>query len=404
MPLFEQTEMPIMPILAEMEIAGICLDTGNLADYGKELSAQIADTEKSIFSIVGHEFNIASTKQLQDVLFQERKLNPVKKTKTGFSTDTAVLEELAREDEVPAKILEYRTLTKLQSTYVEAIPKLISSDGRVRTSFIQTGTATGRLSSRDPNLQNIPVREEAGRKIRSAFTADKGCNLVSADYSQIELVILAHVSGDTNLRKAFNSGTDVHKATACLIFGVDENTVTPEMRRTAKTINFGVMYGMSAFRLANELGISNTQAKSFIDSYFATYSGVQNFIHDTVSQAEEKGFVETIFGRRRYIMNINSKNKIEKSAAERVAVNTPIQGSAADIVKKAMIAVDAALKKENLQARMLLQVHDELILECPEVETEKVSTLVKREMEQVVSLSVPLKVSVESGKNWGLFH
>ena len=289
LPLFEQTEMPIMPILAEMEIAGICLDTQNLADYGKELSAQIADTEKSIFSIVGHEFNIASTKQLQDVLFQERKLNPVKKTKTGFSTDTAVLEELAREDEVPAKILEYRTLTKLQSTYVEAIPKLISPDGRVRTSFIQTGTATGRLSSRDPNLQNIPVREEAGRKIRSAFTADKGCNLVSADYSQIELVILAHVSGDTNLRKAFNSGTDVHKATACLIFGVDENAVTPEMRRTAKTINFGVMYGMSAFRLANELGISNTQAKSFIDSYFATYSGVQSFIHDTIAQAEEKG-------------------------------------------------------------------------------------------------------------------
>ena len=404
LPLFEQTEMPVMPILAEMEIAGIRLDTQNLAAYGKELAAQIEDAEKSIFSLVGHEFNIASTKQLQDVLFEERKLVPVKKTKTGFSTDTAVLEELARVDEVPQKILEYRTLTKLQSTYVEAIPKLVSSDGRVRTSFIQTGTATGRLSSRDPNLQNIPVRDEAGRKIRSAFTACEGCNLVSADYSQIELVILAHLSGDENLKKAFLSGVDVHKATACLIFGVDAEAVTPDMRRTAKTINFGVMYGMSAFRLANELGISNTQAKSFIDSYFATYSGVQSFIHSTVEHAEEKGFVETIFGRRRYIQNINSKNKIEKSAAERVAVNTPIQGSAADIVKKAMIAVDAALKKENLHGQMLLQVHDELILECPESETEKVSALVKREMEQVVALSVPLKVSVESGKNWGLFH
>lgn len=402
--LFTNIEMPILPILAEMEIAGIHIDKKALNSYGIELTADIAKAQQNVYELAGHEFNIASTKQLQEVLFIEHKLPHSKKTKTGFSTDTAVLEELAHIDPIPQKILEYRRLAKLSSTYVEALPLLAGKDGRVRTSFMQTGTATGRLSSRDPNLQNIPVREEAGRRIRSAFTAEKGMMLVSADYSQIELVILAHLSSDTNLQMAFKNGVDVHKATASLIFGVPPEEVTADMRRTAKTINFGVMYGMSAFRLSNELSIPRTTAKEFIDTYFATYSGIQEFIQQTVKKAEQTGYVETIYGRRRYIRNINTKNKLEKSAAERIAVNTPIQGSAADIVKSAMIAVNRALKENHLASRLLLQVHDELILECREHETEKVCSLVKYEMEHITTLSVPLTVSVESGANWGLFH
>lgn len=400
--LFYQTEMPLLPILAEMEIAGIYLDTQKLRDYGTELSAQIEQAQKDVFSLVGHDFNIASTKQLQQVLFTERKLPTGKKTKTGFSTDTAVLEELALLDPVPQKILEYRTLTKLLSTYVDALPLLADENGRVHTSFIQTGTATGRLSSRDPNLQNIPVRDEAGRKIRSSFCAQNGRVLVSADYAQIELVILAHLSRDKALCRAFNDGVDVHKATARLIFGVGEGDVTSDMRRTAKTINFGVMYGMSAFRLSNELGIPRTKAKEFIDAYFATYSGVQNFIFATIEQAEKCGYVETIFGRKRFIRNINSRNKTEKAAAERIAVNTPIQGTAADIVKCAMIGVEESLR--DFDARLLLQVHDELIVECSERDCPAVCDVLRKKMEGVVQLSVPLKVSVESGVNWGLFH
>lgn len=402
--LFSSIEMPILPVLAEMEIEGIHIDKIALKNYGIELSNLIEESKQEIYNLVGHEFNIASTKQLQEVLFTERKLPPSKKTKTGFSTDTAVLEELAALDPVPKKILEYRANAKLLSTYVESIPLLADENDRVHTTFLQTGTATGRLSSKDPNLQNIPVRDEAGRKIRTAFTAKENHILVSADYSQIELVLLAHLSGDKNLQNAFNSGTDVHKATASLIFGIEPNNVIPEMRRTAKTINFGVMYGMSAFRLANELNISRQQAKEFIDTYFATYSGVQDFIQKTIASAEEKGFVETIFGRRRYIKSILSKNKNEKAGAERIAVNTPIQGSAADIVKKAMLFVNQEIQNQNLSAKLLLQVHDELIIECPTNEEEKVITLLKEQMENVISLSVPLKVSVESGKNWGLFH
>ena len=402
--LFCTLEMPLLPILAEMEIQGIHIEEKELNDYGVELSAHIAGIQTDIYSLVGHEFNIASTKQLQEVLFEERKLPFSKKTKTGYSTDTSVLEELASADPVPAKILQFRQLSKLLSTYVETLPKLADKTGRVHTSFIQTGTATGRLSSRDPNLQNIPVRDEEGRRIRNAFTPEKGFNLVSADYSQIELVLLAHLSQDVNLCKAFNEGQDVHKATASLIFNVPPDQVTGDMRRTSKTINFGVMYGMSAFRLSNELGIPRARAAQFIDSYFQTYSGIQSFIQKTVAFAEQYGYVETIMGRRRYIQAINSKNKTEKSGAERIAVNTPIQGSAADIVKKAMIAVSAALKKNYPDARLLLQVHDELIVECTEEQTKEVSSLIQKEMEGVIRLSVPLKVSVESGKRWGEFH
>ena len=404
--LFISTEMKLLPLLAEMEITGIHLDSQSLYEYNKELTNGIEDIEKQIYSTVGHTFNIASPKQLQEVLFTERGLKPTKKTKTGYSTDTSVLEELALYDPVPKMILEYRELAKLQSTYVETLPNMCDKNERIHTDFIQTGTATGRLSCREPNLQNIPVRNEAGRKIRSAFTATPGKVLISADYSQIELVVLAHLSQDKTMCDAFNSGTDIHKSTAALIFGVPQEEVTPQMRRTAKTINFGVIYGMSAFRLANDLGISRTQAAEFIENYFKTYSSVNDFINSTIQNAEEKGYVQTLFGRKRYIANINSKNKLEKSSAERMAVNTPVQGSAADIVKKAMLDVKKALDEQNTQATLLLQVHDELILECPDnpEAIEKTLSIIKEKMENAVKLNVPLKVSIEYGKNWGEFH
>ena len=404
--LYYKTEMAILPILAQMELTGIHLDSAKLNEYDTELTAGIHAAEQEIYQIVGHEFNIASPLQLQKVLFEERHLKPGKKTQRGYSTDTSVLEELAAYDPVPKKILEFREMAKLQSTYVQTLPKLTDKDGRVHTDFVQTGTATGRLSCREPNLQNIPVRNEAGRRIRSAFTAPAGKVLISADYSQIELVVLAHLSGDKNMCRAFCEGTDVHKATAALIFGVQPDQVTPEMRRTAKTINFGVIYGMSAFRLANDLGISRTQAAMFIDNYFKMYSSVNQFIQNTIQSAEENGFVTTIFGRKRPIMNINSRNKVEKSAAERIAVNTPVQGSAADIVKKAMLDVSAALNESGSQVKLLLQVHDELIFECPEDDSivQKTIALIKEKMEHAVELSVPLKVSIEYGKNWGEFH
>ena len=404
--LFTSTEMRLMPLLAEMEIQGIHLDSQTLYDYNKELTIGIEDIQNKIYSTVGHVFNIASPKQLQEVLFTERGLKPTKKTKTGYSTDTSVLEELALYDPVPKMILEYRELAKLQSTYVETLPTMCDKNERIHTDFIQTGTATGRLSCREPNLQNIPVRNEAGRKIRSAFTATPGTILISADYSQIELVVLAHLSQDKNMCNAFISGTDVHKATAALIFGVPQEEVTPQMRRTAKTINFGVIYGMSAFRLANDLGISRTQAAEFIENYFKTYSSVNDFINSTIQKTEETGFVQTIFGRKRHIANINSKNKLEKSGAERMAVNTPVQGSAADIVKKAMLDVSKALEEENTQAKLILQVHDELLVECPDnpQTIEKTISIIKEKMENAVKLNVPLKVSIEYGKNWGEFH
>lgn len=402
--LFTNLEMPILPILAHMEQTGIHIEEKELYTYGEELRQQLINLEEEIYQLVGHPFNIASPKQLQEVLFSELGLIPDKKTKTGYSTDTAVLEKLKSQHPIPAKILEYRMRAKLLSTYVDTLPKLTDLQGRIHTSFIQTGTATGRLSSREPNLQNIPIREEEGRRIRQAFSAENGKMLISADYSQIELVILAHLSHDTALCEAFRQGTDVHRSTASLIFGVSPELVQPEMRRTAKIINFGVMYGMSAFRLSNELGIPRAKADAFIKQYFSTYSGIRTFIDDTVRIAEEKGYVETILGRRRYIRAINSKNKLEKAGAERIAVNTPIQGSAADIVKKAMIAVNFMLQEQYPQAQLLLQVHDELIIECPEEQTQEIACQVKKCMEHIVELAVPLKVSVEYGKRWGDFH
>ena len=402
--LFETLEMPLMPLLADMEAQGIFLKKEELAAFSEELAETLARDEAEIYKLVGHPFNIASPKQLQEVLFTERKLPTGKKTKTGYSTDISVLEELAAIDELPAKILDYRASAKLKSGYADALPLLADTHGRIHTSFIQTGTATGRLSSRDPNLQNIPIRGEEGRKIRKAFYAADGCKLISADYAQIELVILAHFSQDENLVKAFRHGTDVHAATAALIFNVPVENVVPDMRRIAKVINFGVMYGMSAFRLANQLRISRTEAAEFITRYFTTYAGVSAFMETLKESAAEKGFVETLMGRRRYIRAINSKNQTQRAAAERIAINTPIQGSAADIVKTAMLRVDRALKQQRLKARLLLQVHDELILEAPDAEVDAVKALLKQEMEHVVELAVPLRVSIEAGSCWGDFH
>jgi DNA polymerase-1 len=402
--LFYDIEMPLLPVLAEMEIQGIHIEKDELARYGAELEKEIQGSQERIFKLVGHEFNISSTRQLQEVLFVERGLKTGKKIKTGYSTDTAVLEELAALDPVPRKILEYRIMAKLKSTYVDALPLLVDKNDRVHTSFVQVGTATGRLSSRDPNLQNIPVRDEAGRRIRKAFSAEPGKQLISADYAQIELVILAHLSRDENLCRAFRNGVDVHKATAALIFGTTGENVTADMRRVAKTINFGVMYGMGAFRLSNELGIPRAQAQTFLDAYNATYAGVQKYFTQTILHAEETGCVETIFGRRRRISQITSKNRVEKNAAERIAKNTPIQGSAADIVKKAMLAVDRELSAKKSPARLLLQVHDELIFECPQESAGETAALVRRVMEDVVTLNVPLHVSVETGVRWGDFH
>lgn len=402
--LFETLEMPLMPLLADMEAQGIFLKKEELAAFSEELAETLARDEAEIYKLVGHPFNIASPKQLQEVLFTERKLPTGKKTKTGYSTDISVLEELAAIDELPAKILDYRASAKLKSGYADALPLLADTHGRIHTSFIQTGTATGRLSSRDPNLQNIPIRGEEGRKIRKAFYAADGCKLISADYAQIELVILAHFSQDENLVKAFRHGTDVHAATAALIFNVPVENVVPDMRRIAKVINFGVMYGMSAFRLANQLRISRTEAAEFITRYFTTYAGVSAFMETLKESAAEKGFVETLMGRRRYIRAINSKNQTQRAAAERIAINTPIQGSAADIVKTAMLRVDRALKQQQLKARLLLQVHDELILEAPDAEVDAVKALLKQEMEHVVELAVPLRVSIEAGSCWGDFH
>ncbi len=404
--LYRDVEMPVVPILGAMEAEGIRVEAEELRSYGVELEGELDSIQKSIWKEVGHEFNIASTKQLQEVLFVERKLTPGKKTKTGFSTDTSVLEELAAEDVVPKQILRHRSLAKLKSTYVEALSELAESspDGRVRTHYSQTGAATGRLASRDPNLQNIPVREEEGRRIRRAFSAPSGRMLVSADYSQIELVVLAHLSQDPGLLAAFKEGVDVHRRTASLLFGMSEAEVTPDKRRIAKTINFGVIYGMSAFRLSNEMGISRGEAQAFIDAYFKTYAGVLDFISQAVAEAEKTGFSTTILGRRRPIAGITSRNKTEKQAAERVAVNTPIQGSAADIVKLAMIRVHEELAKKSPSSRLLLQVHDELIVESPSSEADQVAALVKREMEAAIELSLPLRASVETARRWGEMH
>ena len=405
--MFSDLEMPLVGILADMEIAGIRLDAGQLRAYSTQLEADLTRLEEEIFALCGRSFNVRSTKELQTVLFDELALPPIKKTKTGQSTDNYVLMELVRTtgNRVPELVLNHRLLSKLKSTYVDALPQLVNPEsGRLHTHYIQTGAATGRLASKDPNLQNIPIREESGRHIRKAFVPDSGCSFLSADYSQIELVVLAHLSGDPMLREAFRENRDIHRQTAAVLYGMEEGQISADQRRVGKTINFGVVYGMSAFRLARDMRISRRDADEFIRRYFQRYAGVDRFIKQTIRKAERQGYVETIMGRRRPVSRINSRNRTEKMAAERVAVNSPIQGSAADIVKRAMIEVTRALADKRMESRLLLQVHDELIFEVPDGELDQARELVKEKMEKAVQLSVPLRVSLEVGPTWGDIH
>ncbi|MBR5099241.1 MAG: DNA polymerase I [Spirochaetales bacterium] len=405
--LFHKMEMPLLEVLFNMEENGILLDVTKLESFGRELENEIDAVQQDIYTLCGKTFNLNSPKQLQEVLFVDRNLPTGKKTKSGFSTDSDVLEELSisTEDPVPALLLRYRALSKLLSTYVQALPEMIEkSSGRIHTTFLQTGTATGRLSSKNPNLQNIPIRTEEGRRIRDAFVPAPGCRLMSADYSQIELVVLSHVTGDINLRNAFIEGKDVHRETAARIYGIFPEMVTSEQRRAAKTINFGILYGMSAFRLAHDLKIPRKDAQRFIDTYFEQYSGVSAFIESTKKKAKEDGFVRTEMGHIRYIPEIRSSNKPVLAAAERVAVNTVIQGTAAEIMKKAMLSIYSAMRDKKLKSRILLQVHDELIFEVPEDEVSQMEELVKTCMENAYELSVPLRVEVETGRSWGEMH
>ncbi len=400
MELFQKIEMPILVILARMEMAGICIDPVVLSDLSVEFTGKLAVLEDQIHALAGHAFNINSPQQLAQILFEEQGLPHGRKTKTGLSTDVKVLEQLAKKHELPALILRYRTLTKLLSTYVDKLP--MSQDvksGRIHSSFNQAVTATGRLSSSDPNLQNIPIRTEEGGRIRGAFIPGDGLIFLSADYSQIDLRVLAHYSQDNALLKAFRTGEDIHTRTAAEIFAVSPLLVTSEMRRVAKSINFGIVYGMSSFGLASQLDIGRKEAQRFIDSYFRLYTGVQKFMEDIVIQAREKGYVTTLLGRRRAVPEINSKNRVRREFAERMAINTPIQGTAADIIKLAMIRCEDAIKESGLSASLLLQIHDELVFELPEAELEQTMPIIKAAMENALELDVPLVVNFEVGKS-----
>ncbi len=405
LPLFNSIEMPLIEVLASMEMAGFRVDGEQLRELGKELETQLGQLESRIYSLAGERFNINSPKQLADVLFGRLQLKPLKRTKTGYSTDMEVLQQLAGTHEMPAEVLNYRSLAKLKSTYVDVLPQLADPrTGRVHTSFNQAVAATGRLSSSEPNLQNIPVRTELGRRIRRAFVAETGHRLLSADYSQVELRVLAHLSGDRALTADFAADSDVHRSTAAEIFGVAPDVVTAEMRRRAKAINFGIIYGMSPFGLAADLGISQGEAAHYIERYFQVYRGVKEFIERTVQEARERGFVTTLWGRRRAIPELLSSNQAVRQLGERLAVNTPIQGSAADLIKVAMINIYRRLSGGALETRMILQIHDELLFEVPEIELEVAKRVVTGEMERAASLRVPLKVDIGVGANWAEAH
>ncbi len=406
-PLMQTIETPLITVLGNMEMEGIQVDKKTLKHLSKIFKTELESLEKEIYELAGEEFNINSSQQLGVILFEKLKLKSVKKTKkkTGYSTDVEVLTTLSKTHELPKKLLRYRTLGKLKSTYVDALQQLINKEtGRIHTSFNQTITVTGRLSSSNPNLQNIPIRKEEGRNIRKAFIPKEGCTLVSADYSQIELRVLAHCADDAILIEAFNNDEDIHKRTALEVFQVLPEFVTQDLRNQAKAINFGIVYGMSAFRLANELNISRKMATAYIDSYFKRYAGVKHFIDTTIEQTKETGEVHTIFGRKRRLDDINSSNVNLRNFAQRAAVNTPIQGSAADLIKLAMIHMETALKKNRLAAKMLLSVHDEIIFECPNDETEQLMDLAREVMENVHPLKVPLKVNFGTGENWAQAH
>ena len=405
--LFKEVEMPLIPVLVDMEMSGISVDKDRLEAVSKEFEGQLYKTQDRIYSIAGEEFNIQSHQQLGRILFEDLKLPIQKKTKkkTGYSTDVEVLTALSLEHELPALVLQYRSLAKLKSTYADALVDLIHPETRrIHTSYNQTVTATGRLSSSDPNLQNIPIRTEEGRKIRAAFVPQKGWTMLSADYSQIELRLLAHYSEDPTLVEAFEEDQDIHARTAAEVFQLLPNMITPEMRRQAKVINFGIIYGMRPFRLSKELGISQKMAKIYIEHYFDRYKGVKRFIEQTIEQARKAGKVTTLLGRHRRLPDISSKNRTAREFAERTAVNTPLQGSAADLIKVAMIRIHQALGEMRLETKLLLQVHDELVFEAPPEELERLKKLVTEIMEGAYPLRVPLKVDVNAGKNWAEMH
>jgi len=400
--LFSEVEMPLVPVLLLMERNGIALDTELLRKMSHQLGEQLIKLESEIFSYAGHQFNINSPQQLGSVLFDELKLPPGRKGKSKYSTEASVLEELRGVHPIIELILEYRQLTKLKSTYIDALPSLINpKTGRVHTSFNQTRTATGRLSSSEPNLQNIPIRGELGRQIRRAFIAPHGSCLLAGDYSQIDLRALAHLSQDPGLLSAFQQDEDIHAATAAQLSGVDTSKVTPDMRRLAKTVNFGVIYGMSEYGLEQATELSREEAAQFIAAYFEKYPKVKQYLESTKEQARETGYVQTMLGRRRFIPEINSSNRQVREAAERMAINMPVQGTSADIIKVAMINLCREMAKRQLKSKMLLQVHDELVFEIPEGELETMRQLVPEVMSTALKLSVPLKVDTKMGNNWG---
>jgi DNA polymerase I len=399
--LFSGIEMPLVEVLADMELAGISVDEEKLKNLSRDLSEELDKAKENIFNIVGTEFNINSPQQLREILFDKLKLPIVKRTKTGPSTDVEVLEKLSAEHKLPRHLLKFRELSKLKTGYIDSLPKLINSKtGRIHTSFNQTITQTGRLSSSRPNLQNIPAKGELSRKIREAFIPEKGNSFLSADYSQIELRILAHLSGDENLKKAFKSDLDIHSFTASLIFDKDLSEITGDMRAVAKTVNFSIIYGVSPYGLSKGLNVEVVEAKKFIDSYFERYPKVKKYVEAVIKEAENKGYVATLFGRRRYIPQINSLDKNEANFARRIALNSPIQGTASDLIKSAMIDINHRLKEENYASKMILQIHDELIFEITPGELDSIKHLVKDKMENAVKLSVPIKVAVKTGKNW----
>ncbi len=398
--LYFDMELPLTTVLYRMENRGIAIDKQQLQQFGEMLSQRIADCEALIFGYSGEKFNINSTKQLGELLFEKLGLPPVKKTKTGYSTNADVLEKLKNKHPIIPAIMDYRMLTKLKSTYADGLMAVICDDGRIRTTFQNLVTATGRLSSTDPNLQNIPVRTDLGAEIRKMFIPKPGCVLVDADYSQIELRVLAHIADDRVMQDAFLSGLDVHTATAAQVFGVEPESVTALQRRHAKAVNFGIVYGISEFSLAEDIGVSRYEAKEYIDNYLANYRGVRDYMKNVVVEAREKGFTETLYGRKRYIPELSSSNFNIRSGAERIALNTPIQGTAADLMKLAMIRVENALNRDHPEAKLLLQVHDELIVECPAEMAAHVANLVSREMQGIAQLKVPLLAEAKWGESW----
>jgi len=398
--LYQQIELPLCKVLYKMEKNGISIDKKQLEQFGSMLKQRIGECEQQIFAYAEGPFNINSTKQLGELLFEKLGLPPVKKTKNGYSTNADVLEKLKDKHPVVSAIMDYRMLTKLNSTYADGLLKVIDSDGRIRTTFQNLVTATGRLSSTEPNLQNIPVRNDLGAEIRKMFVAQPGYVLVDADYSQIELRVLAHIANDETMCQAFISGMDIHTATAAQVFNVAPEDVTPLQRRNAKAVNFGIVYGISEFSLSDDIGVSRYKAREYIDNYLSTYNGVRDYMKKVVADARQSGYTETMYGRRRYIPELKSSNFNIRQSAERMALNTPIQGTAADLIKLAMIRVDQALQDKYPQARLLLQVHDELIVECPEEIASDVCAVISSQMQEVAQLKVPLLAEAKWGKNW----